>query len=118
MYRGIAMEEKIKILLDKINIDEGSYQYFNDAKITKIKVNPKKKTWDIFIEKESLLPVEIYKELNEKKDLLDKSASNIEIIFEIKNIDLNIYLEYYHYLLSTLKNKIRVLEIYEDCINL
>ena len=112
------MEEKIKILLDKINIDEGSYQYFNDAKITKIKVNPKKKTWDIFIEKESLLPVEIYKELNEKKDLLDKSASNIEIIFEIKNIDLNIYLEYYHYLLSNLKNKIRVLEIYEDCMKL
>ena len=32
------MDDKIKILLDKINIDETSYQYFNDAKITKIKV--------------------------------------------------------------------------------
>ena len=35
------MDDKIKILLDKINIDETSYQYFNDAKITKIKANSK-----------------------------------------------------------------------------
>ena len=33
------MDDKIKILLDKIDIDETSYQYFNDAKITKIKVS-------------------------------------------------------------------------------
>ena len=32
------MEENIKKLLDKINIDETSYQYFNDARMTKIKV--------------------------------------------------------------------------------
>ena len=80
------MEEKIKILLDKINIDETSYQYFNDAKITKIKVSPKNKTWNIFIEKENLLPLDIYKELEEKKYLLDTNASNIEILF-----DINIY---------------------------
>ena len=36
------MDKNIKILLDNINIDENSYQYFNDAKITKIKVNSKK----------------------------------------------------------------------------
>ena len=32
------MDDKIKILLDKINIDETSYQYFNDAKISFNKV--------------------------------------------------------------------------------
>ena len=36
------MDDKIKILLDKINIDENSYQYFSDAKIVKIKINQKK----------------------------------------------------------------------------
>ena len=40
------MDNKIKILLDKINIDEDSYQYFNDATITKIKVNSKEKGKD------------------------------------------------------------------------
>ena len=112
------MEEKIKILLDKINIDETSYQYFNDAKITKIKVSPKNKTWNIFIEKENLLPLDIYKELEEKKYLLDTNASNIEILFDISNVDLNLYLEYYKYLLDILKDKIRVLEIYEDCMKI
>ena len=47
------MDDKIKILLDKINIDETSYQYFNDAKITKIKVNSKTNSWNIFIDKDS-----------------------------------------------------------------
>ena len=36
------MDDKIKILLDKINMDETSYPYFSDAKLTKIKINSKK----------------------------------------------------------------------------
>ena len=35
------MDEKIKILLDKINIDKDNYQYFSDAKISKIRINSK-----------------------------------------------------------------------------
>ena len=68
------MDEKIKILLDKINIDKDSYQYFNDAKITKIKVNSKSDSWNVFIDKDNLLPLEIYEELEEKKFDLDKNA--------------------------------------------
>ena len=45
------MDNKIKILLDKINIDEASYQYFNDATISKIKVSSKTNNWNIFITK-------------------------------------------------------------------
>ena len=33
------MDDKIEILLNKINIDDDSYQYFYDAKITRIKIN-------------------------------------------------------------------------------
>ena len=32
------MDEKIKVLLDKINMDESSYPYFSDAKLVKIKI--------------------------------------------------------------------------------
>ena len=46
------MDDKIQILLDKINIDKNNYQYFYDAKITKIKVNSKNNSWNIFIDKE------------------------------------------------------------------
>ena len=110
------MEEKMKILLDKINIDETSYQYFNDAKITKIKVNSKNDSWCIFINKENLLPLNIYEELEEKKYSLDKNAESIEFVFNIENTDINIYKEYYDYLLKLLKEDLVVLEIYKDSL--
>ena len=112
------MEENIKKLLDKINIDETSYQYFNDARMTKIKVNSKSDSWLIFIEKENLLPVEIYEELENKKMILDEKANSIEFVFDIKNQDNEKYLTYYKYLLSKLKEDLRVLEIYEDCMRI
>ena len=112
------MDEKIKILLDKINIDKDSYQYFNDAKITKIKVNSKSDSWNVFIDKDNLLPLEIYEELEEKKFDLDKNASKIEFIFNIKNIDNNLYLDYYQYLLKLLKKDLRVLDLYKDSMKL
>ena len=72
------------ILLKKINIDENSYPYFSDAKITKIKVNSKKDSWLFFIKKDTLLPVEILEELETKKSQLDENASSIDFIFEIE----------------------------------
>ncbi len=112
------MDEKIQILLDKINIDEDSYQYFYDSKITKIKVNSRIDSWLIFIEKDELLPIQIYEELENKKRELDKNASSIEFVFKIKNQDLNSYVSYYPYLLQKLKAELRVLEIYENCLQI
>ena len=77
------MDDKIQILLDKINIDKNNYQYFYDAKITKIKVNSKNNSWNIFIDKEDLLPINVYEEVEEKKNLLDEQATSIEIIYNI-----------------------------------
>ncbi len=113
------MEDKIKILLDKINIGEDYFQYFNDAKILKIKVNPKTKSWNIHIEKDELLPPEIFKEIESKKKLLDENAKSIEFVFNIKNKDLDLYKEYYNnYLLNKLKRELKVLEIYQDCMQI
>ena len=97
------MEEKTKILLDKINIDENSYQYFSDARVTKIKINSKKDSWQIFIEKDSLMPPEVYEELEKKKKKLDENASTIDFIFTINNMELEKYLEYYPVLLKSIK---------------
>ena len=112
------MDNKVKILLDKIGIDENSYQYFNDAVITKIKVNSKTNNWNIFITKTKLLPVKILEELENKKMLLDEKASSIEFVFQIEDPDMDEYLNYYRYLLTQLKEDLRVLEIYEECMKL
>ena len=47
------MDQKMQILLDKINIDKDNYQYFSDAKISKIKIHSKTNAWNVFIEKET-----------------------------------------------------------------
>ena len=112
------MDNTIKILLNKINIDEASYQYFNDAIMKKIKVNSKNNSWNILIDKDNLLPVEVLEELESKKMLLDETASKIEFVFNIKNQDINTYLSYYKFLLKNLKEELKVLEIYEDSMKI
>ena len=66
------MDAKIKILLDKINLTKDYYPYFSDAQITKIKINSKTDSWNIFITKDELLPLEVYAEIEKKKNLLDE----------------------------------------------
>ena len=112
------MDEKIKILLDKINIDKDNYQYFSDAKISKIRINSKTGSWNVFVEKDTLLPLEVFEELEEKKHLLDENASEIGFIFNIENPDLNTCKEYYQHLLKLLKPELKVLEIYEDSLQI
>ena len=111
------MDSKIEVLLGKTNIDKEHYQYFYDAQITKIVVN-RQNDWNIYIDKTELLPLEIFEELQSKKDLLDEKARNISIIFNIENPNNEVYLSYYPYLLKQLKDDLKVLEIYEDCLRL
>ncbi len=110
------MDDKIKILLDRINMNKESYDYFSHAKITKIKVNTKTNNWNVFIENKTPLPLSIIEELEDKKSSLDENASSITFVFNIENIDMNTYLSYYPYVLQQLKEDLKVLEIYEDCL--
>ena len=112
------MDDKIRVLLEKINIDNESYQYFNDAKISRIVVSPSTKSWNIYIDKNTLLPVEKLEELESKLYLLDEQAKKITLIWNIENPDNNIYLSYYKYLLTKLKDDLKVLEIYEKSLQL
>ena len=112
------MDEKIKILLDKIQMDKDYYPYFSDCRMIKIKINKQGDRWIIYLEKEELLPVEVYRELEEKKMLLDCDAKSIEFVFDIKNPKVEDYLSYYPYLLELLKDDLKVLEIYEDCLRM
>ena len=50
--------------------------------------------------------------------LLDEKASSIEFVFQIEDPDMDEYLNYYRYLLTQLKEDLRVLEIYEECMKL
>ena len=112
------MEDKIKILLDKIGIEKDNYKYFENAKLTKIKVNSKNNSWNIFIKNENPFPLEIIEELDSKKMNLDENTSSITFVYDIENIDLNTYYSYYKYVLKKLKDDLKVIEIYEDALKI
>lgn len=112
------MDEKIKVLLDKVKINLDNYQYFMDAKIEKIVVNSKGDKWRFYIDKESLLPSFVLKELENNKYLLDPNAIDIKFFFKIKNIELDKLLTYYPLLLEELREDLKVLEIYVDALKI
>ena len=112
------MEEKMKLLLDKINFKEEMYKYFENAKLSKIIVSPKKSSWTIFIDSDNYLPVDAVKELDSNISNIDKNTKEFNIIYNIKNKDNNYLLNYYPYLLELLKNELVVLEIYSDSLKL
>ena len=114
----MKMDEKIKVLLDKISIDENSYQYFSAAKIPKIKVNSKVDSWQVMIDIDKLPPIEVFEELQEKKMALDKNASKIEFYWNPEEKPLELFQSYYPYLLKQLKEDLKVLELYEDSLQI
>lgn len=112
------MNDKMEILLNKINMDKEKYPYFSSAKLTKIKVHRKTSTWEVFISIPSAVPLEIIKELEEKKNNLDEHAKEITFIWHVENIDVNTYLSYYPYVLEQVKEELKVLEIYSDALKI
>lgn len=112
------MNDKMEILLNKINMDKEKYPYFSSAKLTKIKVHRKTSTWEVFISIPSAVPLEIIKELEEKKNNLDEHVKEITFIWDVENIDVNTYLSYYPYVLEQVKEELKVLEIYSDALKI
>ena len=73
------MDEKIKILLDKISYSEDKYSCFSHAKLSKIVVNKNKSTWIIYIENDEYFPLFVIEELEEKIHMLDQNTDNFTI---------------------------------------
>lgn len=88
------MNDKLKLLLDKINLDKDSYHYFSSAILTKIKVNSKNNSWNIFIKIDNPLPIDVIEELESKKTNLDGNISSITFVFDVENVDINTYYSY------------------------
>lgn len=112
------MDDKIEVLLKKLDMDKEKYPYFSSAKLTKIKIHRKTNTWEVFITNKQALPLEIIEEIEVNKHKLDETASDITFIWDIETIDINTYLSYYPYILSQVKDELKVLEIYQDALKI
>ena len=96
------MDTKLKLFLEKVNLKEEYFKFFNDAKLVKIKSTKDKLNWNFIIETSYLLPLGVIKNIdsNIDKAFPDLTTVTYTIIPKEKNdSDIN---EYYPYVISTI----------------
>ncbi len=112
------MNSKIQLLLDKIGIQNKYYDLFKDAKLDKIIITKSNSSCKVIIENDEYFSLEVVKELDEKIKNLDQSIQNYQVIYKIKNHNLEVLSSYYPYLLEILKDDLVVINLYQDCLKL
>ena len=108
------MNDNLKKLIDKINLEEKYYQYFNEAKLLKIICNSEKTNYTFFIEIKETLPVELYQHFIE---LLKETYNDIEkviVVFQPLNIKNELINEYFKYLMERSSKKCPMLATFVD----
>ena len=91
------MDEKLKLFLEKINLDKNFYRYFEESKLLKIKSSKDKLNWNFIIETNELLPLEVIRFLD---DNIKNGFPNLETVTytiipkKVDKISINNYFPY------------------------
>ncbi len=112
------MDEKIKLLLEKVNLEEELYSHFSSCTLKRIIVNSKENTWKIIIKTDNLLPKEVIEKLEENKFNIDTNIKDIVITYEVENLDLNTLLTYFPIILEKLKDTLIITSLFEDSLKI
>lgn len=108
------MDEKLKILLEKEEIDEAYLSFFATSKLERIVISPKNKTWTIYLSNIDMYPKEVIEKLEENKQKLDQAAKEIRFIYKFEKKDMEGLKDYYPLVLEKVKDELKVLEIYQN----
>ena len=106
------MDEKLKILLDGISFDKDHYNYFSDAKIDRMCLYKSIDSLEIYLSLPKNIDIDYIIELDEKIINLDKNLKDIKIFYEVNEIDINMYLKYFPYVLKKIKDKVRTTNMF------
>jgi DNA polymerase-3 subunit alpha (Gram-positive type) len=107
---GEVMSEKLRVLLEKINIDEEYYSFFDNGKIVKLLIDKDNKIWNFIIRLEKMLDVEILKKFESLLFLSFDNLNDVYVTFEYDEFDSNKLDDYYKYVLS----KLNLLKMFEN----
>ncbi len=89
------MQDKLKLLLDKINLPSGYYDSFTNGKIIKLKLDRKRKNGVFVIEVENELDDDILTFINDNIKNGFKDMDSMRAEFVIKNVNYNDAAKYY-----------------------
>ena len=93
------MNDKLKILLNQIGLNEENYSFFNDGSLDKIVGNKNKDSYKFCLSLNQTLPFQIYIELFDKLKI-KYNKYNVFIEIKVKNKDISHVKDYYTYLLK------------------
>jgi DNA polymerase III subunit alpha, Gram-positive type len=107
------MHDKLKLLLEQINMSLEYYSYFNDGKLDKIVGNKSKDTYTFFIVLKDVLPLNVYLILYKLlKDTYNDFKVKIDVIYDNDNNHLS---DYFNYTIDSFSSELPLLEVYKDC---
>ena len=89
------MHDKLKLLLDKINLPEDYYNYFINGKILKLKLDHTRKNGVFVIEIENKLEKDVVDFINNNIKNGFPDMDSIKAEFIIRNVDYNDVINYY-----------------------
>jgi len=108
------MDSKLQQLLNKINLDNSYYSYFENGKLLKIVGNKTKDSYMFYIELNENLPVNIYEEVvNNIKECFNAYKS-IKISISVSNSKDEYVYDYYKYLIDRYSKKCPMLSMFAD----
>ena len=110
------MDEKIKLFLEKINLKQDYYKYFENARILKIKSSKDKLNWNFFIEIDSLLPVEVISFLDTNIFAGFKDLNSVTYTLFPKTVDKMLVNNYYPYIISQIGLSKGMTNLFKDRI--
>ena len=110
------MDYKIKLFLEKINLNQDYYKYFENAKILKIKSSKDKLNWNFFIEVDFLLPVEVISFLDANISSGFKDLNSITYTLFPKKVDKMLVNNYYPYIISQIGLSKGMTNLFKDRI--
>ncbi len=108
------MNDKLKILLEQIKLDNEYYSYFSSANLDKIVGNKNKDTYNFFITIDQVLPVHVYQEFIKALQLGFPNFS-VKVNFSIINLNDEYIADYYNYLIDEYLKDNSLLLVFKDC---
>ena len=89
------MNDKLKLFLEKVNLPEEYYKYFNNGKILKLKLDSSRKNGVFVIEIENSLEGEVLLWINNHISIAFGDMNSIKVEYKIKNINYEEAIKYY-----------------------
>ena len=109
------MQDKLEILLKKIELESEYYSFFNTAKLEKIKINKNTREANFIINIDTNIDIDLYNKLKEK---IKNSFNEYSIVLTIKpnKCDIELLKKYYKYFLEKYSINNPLLNIFMDSI--